>query len=97
MEEKIVEAGSETAEKVIETAIENVDSDALKYLGAFGVGVIAGVIVYRKALIPAWNWIQEKRKPKEIIVEEKTETEPPTEEAENQDDDSKEEKKSDKK
>ena len=96
MEEKIVNAGSEAAEKVIEATIENVDSDALKYLGAFGVGVIAGVVIYRKALIPAWNWIQEKRKPKEIIVD-KTETEPPTEQTENQNDDSDDEEKSDEK
>lgn len=78
MEEKIVETGAEMAEKVIEQTAENMDSDLLKYLGTFGLGVVVGITAYRKVMVPAWNWIQEKRKSKEILVKAKSET--PTDE-----------------
>ena len=72
MNEEFVKAGSEMAEEVVESAVENLDTQNLKYLGAFGAGVIVGIVAYKKALAPAIAWVQEKRKPKVIVLNKKT-------------------------
>ena len=71
MDENIKEAVTETAEKVVEKTVENVDPTDLKDVGLFGAGIVVGIVAYRKILTPAWHWIQEKRRRKTHIVKTK--------------------------
>lgn len=68
--EMMNEVVSETTETVMETAADNIPSSTLKVAAGVGIGMIAGVILYKYVAVPIVAKIKEHRNKRLAAIEE---------------------------
>lgn len=68
--ETMNEVINETTETVMETAADCIPSNTLKVAAGFGIGMIAGVILYKYAVVPIAAKIKERRNKRHEAIEE---------------------------